>query len=133
MSERSDKQSSNAKTIINRPTLSLMNPPDTGSLRPEMGTDSSVLTTIRRIHHLFEDSTNEALIKAIKIIANEPNLDNISSKEIAPRIIHTLLKDSTILLKRFQELGIIEDLLEEERKERRISKPTNHNDPYEKK
>lgn len=77
MSERPG-QSSNS-----RPTLPTN--PDTGSLKPEMGTDISALTTIRHIHQTNRDCTDDAVVEAIISVANEEGLDNLT-KELCARL-----------------------------------------------
>ncbi|HSX48699.1 MAG TPA: hypothetical protein VLE44_00380 [Candidatus Saccharimonadales bacterium] len=125
MNERPGKEAPKTKTVPNRPTLPLVKTPDTGSLTPEIGTNSSVLTTIREIHRIFAISSDEAFVDAIIALADDPNLDNVNPDELIKRTVYTFLKDARLEFQKLNSLGIPKDILEKRRNERKKSDNSN--------
>ncbi len=103
---------------------------DTGSLKPEMvPTDSSVAASIQKVQETFRVATDASLEKAIKIVAEQPNLDYMSAEEIESRLVYTFQKETTGWLEKFRETGLIKQMVIEGRKKRMRGEVVDFNEP----
>jgi len=112
-----------SKTAPNKSTLPLIKTPDTGSLTPTEGMDSSVITKIQDIHALIRTSVESLYVEILQILGTDPNFEKHPDNELIDRTIYTVHKDTQIVVDELRRLGIDKDILEKARRQFEANKP----------